>query len=1080
MNSTSNHPFAALTEYDHNHLITHAIDAREVGYLHRLLVVETPKRRNAWFESKYARATTASYVDDLARTRALISQANPPELSPYSRESLLVWNAALFASARSLPTKLDSSLVRVALSSEIWSPRFAWDYYRLVVDVQQKSELIRAIEPFLPNDLIKIAFDEWLAEGPPRAWSAVIALLAHRLPAKYVGDSILPHVDILCRHGEIEALTTLLPHMPPSHHSAVLTSLEMEARSSGNRTALVQSIAASLPDELISRAVDLLLDDSPDFGAEGWASLAPRLSLPDIRSILGILKGRLSTFQLGRIYAGLLPRLAFLGELDLALDLANEIDDGMTSSSLKTSILQKVAERDPTQALRLIERISISADQSLLMQALAKALPPTCIDEALRVARSFTDPGARSSAIRALASRMDRALQLRLLREAFADARVMRMPRFEGRVLVSDGLARARELYEFAVEFSRLRSKDLAFVAAEEMLRIGSDMLRSREDDERPELQRLTIKAWAHACCLCGDHALERLASYKGQRTTSINGLGLSVVAPSLSTKQLSIALDGATCVEDVESLGPYLSPQLQKRALHETRLKFYEETHKRLIASLAPYLSKELVKDAVEITQSLHDPLGQCVVLASLASFLPPKEAQAIGRRALFLATTVGSRGEAGRAQVLKDIADFLDIAGLHDAISDAKTFEYSFLSNNALEALLPALGRQGQVETAWIEALSLEPLSQGTIISQLLRLAPNRLLITLPEIVSSMNVPAAMEPLLADCSIFSPSLTTDLFDRLLEHPDSHYRMRGLQHLASNLPETRHQKMIEVVCASDEYMVASRTLALLARHCDGSKSEELISLALDLLDNPHDQHDFPKAVAAIAGHSIAEIERERLLTIIDSCRDTTAKDRALKEVASALSHRDLVKYLDSIKSPSGHNEAIVGLVAALERFDAKASDTYFFRFSEWQKLEYLKLMAAHLSGARIQETLDDLRGGSDHYQSEAIIALMPYLQPCLVKTAFACALEVRDKFKRTLPLRGMMAILLRSPTDTQTECLEFGLGAIAKRDRLDFFYDLASFSPLLYAVGGEASVREATEAVVSSALWWSLPVATS
>src|SRR5262245_48830325 len=58
-------PFAALSGYELRHLVAHLTQAARANDVYRLVTLETPDGRNAWFDAKELAKELSSYITDI-------------------------------------------------------------------------------------------------------------------------------------------------------------------------------------------------------------------------------------------------------------------------------------------------------------------------------------------------------------------------------------------------------------------------------------------------------------------------------------------------------------------------------------------------------------------------------------------------------------------------------------------------------------------------------------------------------------------------------------------------------------------------------------------------------------------------------------------------------------------------------------------------------------------------------------------------------------------------------------------------------------------------------------------------------
>jgi hypothetical protein len=147
-------PFGRLREYELRHL---AEDLEELGpheKLHRLLLLEDAKGRNAWYEAKDATGAGAGYVADVERARQILIAENrdkitggqgPPDVVTEFRYLLSI---GVQASRMSLPPWMMVAFV----AHELWSGDQALAYVQRIPTWREKLQAVTALTQILDGD----------------------------------------------------------------------------------------------------------------------------------------------------------------------------------------------------------------------------------------------------------------------------------------------------------------------------------------------------------------------------------------------------------------------------------------------------------------------------------------------------------------------------------------------------------------------------------------------------------------------------------------------------------------------------------------------------------------------------------------------------------------------------------------------------------------------------------------------------------------------------------------------------------------------------------------------------------------
>jgi len=697
-------------------------------------------------------------MTDVHRARTTVTQSIASEVDP-AGIARAVRYAAMLSSARSIGNQLPPPIFPTAVSKGVWTIETAWKYATLVDDLKQRSEIVVILAPYLTHNLMIEALDAWTIPNPAPGWVNVIVALAPHLPPDRLGSSVSPLLERLYSTGDVEAFARLAPHVGERTFENILSVLAAEFWASGRISDIIAAVAAHLPARLLRYAIGLLRRDFPEYGPHAWKALAPRLGTKLLDAAIEEVKGTLRGCAAIIAYSGLLPQLARLGDPDRALRAAFDTDEGVGRSELIISLLPCLIDsRRSDQAMQLAESLPSDYFKGQAIASMAAALPLRLIDRALVLARSLERPRSRHRALQALAPRLSGAKRNRVLEGALAAAKEIRDRSFnDSNVVESDALSRSIAFAELLTLFIEGRN----VVRALEMVDLIFDIPVHELDDhfdvrtkesEAAQYEKLRARALGSVFRILSKKlAAKQLARVKKLQRDQDRGLALSLAAQYLSESLLQNALDAARSVDEIVALAPHLPQACLRTVLRKTRKKFLRDVHGELIGGLAPWLTEALLEEAIETSQSIEDSLGQAVAIASLSSFLPNGNREAVAELALAAAQATGPLNDGGRAQALSDIAEFLPVRVLRLAIGDAKSMAYDFLSSRALAALLPALGVCGQVEEAWAESRSLESIDQVSTIARLIPLASDELLSQLPDILPSLVPGPETEALLS-----------------------------------------------------------------------------------------------------------------------------------------------------------------------------------------------------------------------------------------------------------------------------------------------------------------------------------------
>jgi hypothetical protein len=141
----ADNPFARLSEYDLRHLGQHLADRGRLPELHRLLALETPARRNAWYEVQQANDGLPTFTADVERAwRGALLQPVGDAPEPGARRLQLLHTLTL-ASLNSLAANVPPDLIEHLVASGLWTPVQGLAVARRIPDPERKARALCAL-----------------------------------------------------------------------------------------------------------------------------------------------------------------------------------------------------------------------------------------------------------------------------------------------------------------------------------------------------------------------------------------------------------------------------------------------------------------------------------------------------------------------------------------------------------------------------------------------------------------------------------------------------------------------------------------------------------------------------------------------------------------------------------------------------------------------------------------------------------------------------------------------------------------------------------------------------------------------
>lgn len=144
------HPFAALSEYELSYLVVHLARAGRSNDVYRLLVMQTPDGRNAWFDAKEVAQALSGYVTDIETATLAVREATPvvtgpPPLAVEYRYALML------ASVTALAGQVKPPMLVALVRHGIWALDDVLTAARRASDAKQRAEALVALGPYIPD-----------------------------------------------------------------------------------------------------------------------------------------------------------------------------------------------------------------------------------------------------------------------------------------------------------------------------------------------------------------------------------------------------------------------------------------------------------------------------------------------------------------------------------------------------------------------------------------------------------------------------------------------------------------------------------------------------------------------------------------------------------------------------------------------------------------------------------------------------------------------------------------------------------------------------------------------------------------
>jgi hypothetical protein len=179
-------PFTNLTAYEVKHLPKHIEKAGRNRDLHRLLVLETRARSNAWFDVKEQCDSIAGYLDDVRMALRVAEQEFAAQKSPRALGFQCRY-ALILASLAGLAKKLKPEILSALVKNNQWPYQKGVTYARLIPGAAQRAQALALLSSHVPENEKEHILQEALEAATMTANSKerlkILSRLAPHLPA---------------------------------------------------------------------------------------------------------------------------------------------------------------------------------------------------------------------------------------------------------------------------------------------------------------------------------------------------------------------------------------------------------------------------------------------------------------------------------------------------------------------------------------------------------------------------------------------------------------------------------------------------------------------------------------------------------------------------------------------------------------------------------------------------------------------------------------------------------------------------------------------------------------------------------
>jgi len=589
-------PVGQLDAYDRQNLVAHLAECQRHGELLRLLELETPEGRNAWFEARDASGGEEGYVADIRASWRCVGEATTSMDSVGARCRFALILASLASLAGNLPPPFLEALVK----QRVWSSRRAQAYTLQIAEAEIRAQAQVSLLSYVPESERLLCVRQTLAsvhvlstqktKGPLiRDWDR--ANLLADLVTRYPGRLPLEVVS---------AIVDELPGLESGPRWKVLESLRVVEASVIDLGALAKRFAAPalvtmalakrLPQqtqEILSRQ---LLRDAET--ADAQTRLATYIALAPYSNQLGPDLQKLGQDLLGTTMKNL-----------ASADVAAYIDGRFTAIDLFPFVPEQ-------QRRALLEAFlkSVSRESQWLVK-IVSAIPPSLRGRIVSEAREIADRVPRTNALADLAPYLEepeRTVVVSEVMEAVLSSQedsalwladtLERVAQFLPRHLFLRALTVAR-----AARRTRWRGQALAFLAL------------AASAEERDGMLAETLAETL------------TLPDQVDRRSVLVK-IAKDLTVPLLrkALNDLRTIGDGPSLTSNLPSLFPWLSSPDQARAwrlgLDLTAGMEHEGDRSNFMVGVASYLIVDLKPEALREARALQQPIPRAKALVALA----------------------------------------------------------------------------------------------------------------------------------------------------------------------------------------------------------------------------------------------------------------------------------------------------------------------------------------------------------------------------------------------------------------------------------------------------------------------------
>lgn len=814
----SQNPVADLSEYELHHLLAHLEHAGLIRDLHTVLSLDTPQRRNAWYEAKARIGDEDGYLDDVNRAWRLVNTEDLAE-NLANGLGLQCRYALITASLRSRATKISVPLIIMLVQRGVLTPLQGLGYARRTISPGQKVQMLAAIVNYFSEPLRGRVLEE----------------------ATEIARSI--KIESSRNNKEfVSAIAGIAPHLTePLLRDALEATKQL---TSSDQQEALEALAPCLAEPLLSEALEVAVALGT-FRTEALAALAPHLAEPLLRQALEAVKpvhgegDSTARRKDEEAIAVLLPRLAECDHAAEALVLARGIEDEEIRAKALIDIAAKLSESARGRVLdeavraarairfmgpfraRILLQVAAHANESaranVLKEALAQLDEIPYRDDRLETLASLAGYLGEKIVDRALTETLD-SMSLE-----YEDMNMLAFPR------ILESLA--PHLDELQIRkalgiVSSLPERTGAIPARDEMFEyLVPRLAELGHSDEALRLARRVAGPWREAI-------LERIAA----------NASMSLLREIVS--EVERLRDEQYIAEALAAFTPYLSDHVMQDVLRQAiaAVAMVEDIVGRAEAmvAIAPCLKYGYADQFLVVAKRMNDNDGYAKVVAAVI----PHVSESDGRAALHdvMLAVRDIRNDAQRAWALSAIAPHLSKEMLAEAFHVAYGIEDHFYRGQALAALVPRLAELGNPREACEIAMKRIGFEWGP--EALGRVAPYLSQRLLREIAERATEFADRGIGARVLGAIGPYVEQELVPAILAEADQIWdgnreRTKALTELAPRLTEPLLRQALEIASRiSSEENRAEALAGLLPRQAALGSSDEALTAARELSDS--------------------------------------------------------------------------------------------------------------------------------------------------------------------------------------------------------------------------------------------------